>query len=64
MESISQLIARLRRSTRNADILRLCDEHEALLRQSGAPMKKGFDRKTYMRSYMRDRRAKERGEPC
>lgn len=59
MESILQVTARLRRHTRNADVLRVCDELESLLRQTGAPMKKGFDRKTYMRNYMRERRAKQ-----
>ena len=61
MDSILQVIARLRRQQpRNADTMRLCDEHESILRRDGAPVKKGFDRKTYMRAYMRERRAKER----
>ena len=63
-------IERLRRSTRNADVLDICDALEARLAtealdpQSNPPLDKAnkppFDKKTYQRDLMRKRRAAEK----
>lgn len=64
------VIARLRRSTRNADVLDICDALEARLATAAlAPQsnpldkpldKAPFDKKTYQRDLMRKRRAEEK----
>lgn len=55
------LITRLRRQTTSRDTLDLCDAAMELLGKSKA--KEPFDRKTYMRDYMRQRRAKPKTAP-
>ena len=64
------VIERLRRSTRNADVLDICDAlesrlaTEALDPQSNQPLDKAnkppFDKRTYQRDLMRKRRAEEK----
>lgn len=67
------VIARLRRSTRNADVLDICDALEARLATAALasqatqsntldkPLDKApFDKKTYQRDLMRKRRADEK----
>lgn len=64
------VIERLRRSTRNTDVLDICDALEArLATQALAPQsntldkpsnKAPFDKKTYQRDLMRKRRAEDK----
>lgn len=57
MEKIRIIAERVKRQTRSPDIIALCD---FVLRHSkGAPAR---DRKTYMREYLREYRAKKRQE--
>lgn len=68
METVEllRLIARLRHNfSRNVDVMELCDEAERMKRSVGAPLatpddekldKPTFDKKAYMREYMRKKR--------
>lgn len=62
--SVDQAISRVRRAMpRNADVMLICDDWERLgaaLRAATAGPK--VDRRTYMREFMRKRRATERRE--
>lgn len=53
-------IAKIRRDQpRNVDVMRLCSALEEFLIQDAEVRAAHFDRKSYMRDYMRKRRAKE-----
>lgn len=61
--SLTEIITRLRRQTRNPDIITLCDELEwrlhtpAVLPRAGRQAgEEGFDRLAYQREYMRRKR--------
>jgi hypothetical protein len=59
---IEDVITRVRRGTRSADVLTLCDEVErlkkALATASVGKVKKTADKKAYMRRYMAQYRKK------
>ena len=69
-DSLTDIITRLRRQTRNPDIITVCDELERRLAlpavthgqeitaQAGAGG--GFDKRSYQREYMREYRKRDR----
>jgi len=63
MDDLIQTITRLRRATTNRDVLAVCDALEGYLLVKPAPVstpeqvRQRFDKKTYQRMLMRERRA-------
>jgi hypothetical protein len=58
---VTKLIERVRRATRNADVMAVCDALESLIQKPVAEIvnerQATFDRKAYQRDLMRKRRA-------